>query len=335
MVGVKTYTNEQNLIEKTQTDIRNFWQTGIFHSFDGVDDITIKYAVFINKSHYKSLIIVQGRSESYLKYKELCFEFYQQGFNIFLLDHRGQGLSGRMLANPHKGYVSSFDDYAEDLHTFISVHVLPFCPSNTKPYLLAHSMGCAITSIYLAKYSKMIQAAVFSSPMFAINTGGIPSKMAKLLINGASFIERIFTKKAWYFPGQKNHYFKPFSKNKLTHSPLRYQLFKDLYHHDTELQLGGVTIQWLKLAHQIKTSIFSFTPKISTPLMVLQAGQEAIVDNRAQDEFCQQLHSLYSHSCPNGQATVIEGARHELFFEKDAYRELALAHCLAWFEQHQ
>ena len=33
-------------------------------------------------------------------------------------DHRGQGLSGRMLDNPQPGYVESFDDYVQDFKQF-------------------------------------------------------------------------------------------------------------------------------------------------------------------------------------------------------------------------
>lgn len=328
-----SFTQEHELITKYHHEIAEFWRSGMFHSFDGVDDISIKYAVFFTPEHQKNLVIVQGRSESYLKYQEISYDFFQQGYNIFLLDHRGQGLSDRMLENPHKGYVSSFDDYAEDLHTFISVHVLPYCEHQQKPYLLAHSMGCAISSLYLAKYAKYIQAAVFLSPMFAIHTGAIPDKVADGLIYGASLLEKRFAKEAWYFPGQKDHYFKPFEQNRLSHSEVRYQLFRELYQQHEQLKLGGVTIQWLKLAHEIKNKIFSQLTNFKLPLLVLQAGADKIVDNQVQNEFCQRLNELYPELSPPEPITI-EGAWHELLFEQDKYRNKALNHCLDWFEQN-
>lgn len=330
----QSITNEQTLPKQYKNEINRFWQTGTFSSFQGVDDIRINFAIFCQADQHKNLIIVPGRSESYIKYQELSYDFAQQGYNIFILDHRGQGLSERMLDNPHKGYVKNFEDYAADLNTFINTYVMPHCERGTKPYMLAHSMGCAISCLYLAEHADKIQATVLSSPMFAINTGKISPQIANGLISFTSKIEKIFANTACYFPGQKNHAFKAFENNKLSHSQTRYQIFKELYQKEKSVQLGGVTIQWLKQAHQIKEKIFSQLDKLSTPISVIQAGADSIVDNQAQNEFCQQLHQQRPQQCPEPKPLVIEGAWHELFFEQDKYRQPAIAHCLAWFDQH-
>lgn len=195
-------------------------------------------------------------------------------------------------------------------------------------------MGAAIASLYLAKHSEDIQAAVLSSPMFAINAGGMPKKLANLLINFASFTEHLCCKTGCYFPGQKNYYVKPFQHNKLSHSKLRYRLFKELFNQKSELQLGGVTIQWLKLAYKIKGKVWKLLPNISTPISVMQAGDDYIVDNQSQNEFCVKVNQLHPNSCPNGEPFTIADAWHELFFEQDVYREKAINHCLEWFDKH-
>lgn len=327
-------TSEQALPKKYKNEISRFWQTGTFSSFQGVDDIRINFVTFCQANNNKNLIIVPGRSESYIKYQELSYDLAQHGYNIFILDHRGQGLSERMLDNPHKGYVNNFEDYAADLNTFINTYVLPHCLAEKKPYLLAHSMGCAIACLYLAEHADKIQAVVLSSPMFAINTGKISPQIANGLISFTSKIEKIFANRACYFPGQKNHAFKAFEDNKLSHSKTRYQIFKELYQKEKSVQLGGVTTQWLKQAHQIKDKIFNQLDKLSTPISVMQAGGDSIVDNQAQDEFCQQLHQQQPQKCPADKPLIIDGAWHELFFEQDEYRQPAIEHCLAWFNQH-
>ncbi len=121
------FTSEIDLVELMNTDIKKFWETGHFSDFIGRYNIRINYATFQSQKNTQCLIIVPGRTEGYLKYKELAFDMNNQGFNVFIIDHRGQGLSERILDNPHKGYVEFFDNYNEDLHIFIESVVKPIC----------------------------------------------------------------------------------------------------------------------------------------------------------------------------------------------------------------
>jgi len=68
---------------------------------------------------------------------------------------------------------------------------------------------------------------------------------------------------------------------------------------------------------------------------MMQAGGDTIVDNKVQSEFCRQLNQINSELCPNKMPFVIEGARHELFFEQDKYRRPALSAALNFFKKYQ
>lgn len=329
------FTTEQKLSVTSQPHIDEFWLTGTFSNFKGVDNIAINFASFQCKDNKKCLIIVPGRAESYLKYQELAYHFFNEGYDLFIIDHRGQGTSERLLSNKHKGHVNSFQDYADDLNTFITRIVIPQCLPNTKPYLLAHSMGCAISCLALASTSHLIQAAVLSSPMLAINTGKLPPWLARLLVNIISIVEYFSKNKGNYFPGQKNHYFKTFDKNKLTHSKIRFERFNNLYQQQSQLRLGGVTTCWLKEALAVEAKITALLAQITTPIQVLQAESDSIVDNQAQLRFCRQLHRLQHQSCPQAAPVIINNAFHELFFEQDSYRKQAITATLTWFEQHK
>lgn len=340
------FTQENQLVQRYKNDIKLFWQQGVFSSFKGQQDIRLNYALFLHpqKEHAakkESIVIVSGRSEGYLKYQELCFDLYQQGFNIFIIDHRGQGISERMLENSHKGYVENFDYYSLDLATFINGIVKQTIATNDlnkKPYLLAHSMGGAISIRYLQVASDTIKAAVISSPMIAINRGGIPPLLARTLIAAGSILNRWFGKSPWYFFGQNNYnkekFKRSFSTNPLMHSSIRYQFFSELYYTNTAIQLGGVTLPWLVEALKTEKTIFTDLKKLTTPMLVIQAGEDKIVDNEIQNKFCQQLNALHHQSCPNGKAFSIKGAFHELFFEQDQYRNQALNLTINWFKKH-
>jgi len=332
------FTTESQLASRYSNEIAEFWQQGEFSHFRGVKESRINYAFFLQKEpHHKSLVISSGRSESYLKYKELSFDLFNLGFNVFLLDHRGQGLSERALENSHKGYVENFQYYIDDLASFIDIIVSPHCVINgkvDKPFLLAHSMGSAIATRYLQDYPDKIQAAVLSSPMFGFNSGGIPEFIAEPLIKTTAQLNQWFDDTPWYFLGHKDYAQNKFNGNLLMHSELRFKQFNQLYTEIPAIQLGGITIKWLTESIAALETIFTKIDKITTPTLVIQSGADKIVNNQAQDDFCQQLNQLQPQSCPEGKPLVVKGAYHELFFERDIYRQQALTAVVAWFEQH-
>jgi len=345
------FTTESQLANRYNDEIADFWLQGEFAHFSGVNAARINYAIFNhneanmksdNETDRKCLIISSGRSEGYLKYKELSFDLFNLGFDVFLIDHRGQGLSERSLKNPHKGYVESFQYYVDDLATFIDNIVSPHCTDNGKihkPYLLAHSMGGAIAARYLQDHPDSIQAAVLSSPMLGFISGGIPEVVAESLIKATAKINHWFDDTPWYFIGHKDYVQKSdaqndFVGNPLMHSELRYQQFNQLYSETPAIQLGGITTKWLTESIAALETIFANIKKITTPTLVIQAGDEKIVNNQAQDDFCQQLHQFQPQSCPNGKPLVVEGGYHELFFESDIYRQQALTAVVEWFDKH-
>ncbi|MGL1956475.1 MAG: alpha/beta fold hydrolase [Colwellia sp.] len=331
-VSSEFFTTEQQLPSRIDHEIADFWQQGQFSHFNGVNNVRINYAIFKQINNKKCIVISSGRTESYLKYQELNYDLFKQGYTVFLIDHRGQGLSQRLLTNSHKGYVENFQYYVDDLAHFIETIVRKNCLE--KPYLLAHSMGGTIAARYLQQFPNPIKAAVLSSPMMGFNSGGIPAAIGSTLINITHQLNLWFDETPWYFFGHQNYTPIAFTDNKLMHSNIRYQLFTQLYQKMPELQLGGVTINWLVESLRALKQLFSDIDKIKTPTLVIQAGADIIVSNQAQIDFCQQLHQVMPESCPSGSPVVITDAHHELFFEIDKYRNKTLTTALNWFETH-
>jgi lysophospholipase len=339
-ISTDEYSKEAALITHLSTRIKAFWQQGVFSSFKGVDDIRINYTAFINTQYQECLVLVTGRSESYLKYQELAFDLHHQGYNLFILDHRGQGLSERLLKDKHKGFVKRFDDYAHDLKQFIREVVTQYCTNNSTksatplPHLLAHSMGGAIAIRMMQLYPNSIKSAVLSSPMIAVNNGSIPNWLAKAIIYTADKLNSWFSDEANYFIGQTGFSKTPFTENELSHSAIRYQVFVDVYQQHKQIQLGGVTAHWLKEAIIANKHIFADIHKLATPIIVMQSGNDTIVSNTAQNAFCQQLHHKDSALNPHSKPFIFKGAFHELMFEKDEYRTPAIKKSLDWFRKH-
>lgn len=332
MVSSYKLSQESQLPTMYQHEISDHWQTGEFSTFNSFDGLTIAYALFYSEKNQQGIVISPGRSEGYLKYKEVAFDLFNQGYNVAIIDHRGQGLSERMLNDPHKGFVDDFNDYVLDLEFFSQKIVKPKFKNNL--YLMAHSMGGAIATLYLQKYPNTFKAAVLLSPMIAVNGGSIPDWIAKLVINISYSVDSLLFKQSNYFYGYGPYQEKGFAGNDLTLSKVRYDIFKNEYQRNPKLQLGGITFAWLKQAIKTQTLLFDNINKITTPVLLLQAERDIVVKNDTQAKFCKQLHNVHSQSCPDGKPLIINNALHELLFEIDEVRNEALSSTLDWFSLH-
>lgn len=322
-------TTEAELNALGPAGLETFWrQRATEGTFSGSDDLSLPFAKLRSADHDKAVILVNGRTESYLKYRELARDLFNNGYDVYLYDHRGQGLAPRLLDDPLLGYVADFDDYVQDLERFVQQQVLPDQPGQL--YLLAHSMGGTVSALWLSETRVRLQAAVLSSPMMGIYLGPLPRWFARGLVRVLQTGCHWLGYQHCYAPGQGGGYQDPeFADNDLTHSPLRYRLFRQLYRQRPELQLGGVSLHWLAQSFAAADRAIARAHRITTPLLVLQAGADVVVDNKAQQAFCQAL----GH-CEGGGPLVIAGAAHELFIEQDDYRQQALGPALAFFDQH-
>ncbi|MFQ2481877.1 alpha/beta fold hydrolase [Aeromonas caviae] len=319
-------TTEADVPALYQQTLPDFWrQHAVEGEFKGKDGVTLRYAALRQPKIDRAILIVNGRVESYLKYQELAWDLWRQGYSLYLIDHRGQGMSDRMLADKEKGYVDQFDDYVADLKQFHDEVIVPDKPA--KLFLLAHSMGGAISARYLERWPNDIQAAVLSSPMMGINLGGLPKWLAKGLA------ATIGTVGGWvgeppYGPGQGPYEDHGFADNELTHSTARYQAFRQIYEQHPQVRLGGATAHWIHQAITGSDAAVADAGTIKTPLLLLQAGEDSVVDNAAQEAFCAKAQ------CDGSKPLRIDGAWHELFIEADPQRQAALNATLAFFARY-
>lgn len=332
MASPYKFTQEHQLKTLYPEEIALHWQTGTFAHFTSFDNLTIEYGLFMSADNNQCIVISPGRAEAYLKYKELAFDLHNQGYNVAIIDHRGQGLSSRELTDKHKGYVRNFNDYVLDFEQFVSNIVKPKC--NSSMYLLAHSMGSTIAILHMQQFPDTFAAASLSSPMIAVNGGDIPDWLGKPMVGVSHWLNQLFSEQSPYFYRHGPYKEKSFVGNDLTQSKTRYQIFKQEYINNPQLQLGGVTFAWLQQAIAIESKLFADINNLTTPIQFFQAEQDMVVSNAKQTLFCQQLHQLHPQSCPTGKPLVIKDAMHELLFEVDAIRQQSLSAMLDWFNSH-
>lgn len=318
-------TREQAFAAFATGPLLDFWHRRDEREFAGVENIAIRYVRFIAPQHNKVILLVPGRIESYVKYPELAYDLFHCGYDVIIIDHRGQGRSGRLLQDSHRGHVAAFEHYVDDLEA-LWLREIADNPKYDQRFGLAHSMGGAILALFLARQPQALDAVALASPMFGIYLP-LPAWMANRILD---FTEKRPALREGYALGTGKWRARPFGINMLTHSRERYRRNLRFYADDPGLRVGGPTYHWVREGVLAGKNILSKVAAIQTPVLLLQAGEDKIVDNRSQDLFCDAMAAA-GHPCAGGKPRVIAGARHEILFERDDMRAEALDAIVAFF----
>jgi lysophospholipase len=321
---VKTAQGYSSETTIDRAELIQFWSKVQQENLTIEPGITLAYGFIKHEDNRRAIVISNGRVESYLKYQELIYDCYQQGFSVYALDHRGQGLSSRLTTNPHQGHVERFSDYVDDFKKFMTCVVKP--ELHDEIFLIGHSMGGTIATHYIHQEPTTFNAAVLSAPMYGIILplpAAVIKLLARKLINTQPVIgSHLVTTN--YVIGGRDYQAINFTLNQLTHSPLRYQHYRDLYQQHPQCQLGSPTNQWLAEAIDAAKASIDMARGSQIPLLIMQAGKDKIVCNQAQNNAVAGL-------C---QRIIIEGAFHEVFIETDTLRDQALKSMFDFINQH-
>ncbi|MFW0882652.1 lysophospholipase L2 [Cronobacter dublinensis] len=321
------FSRESGFAAFTMGPLTAFWQQREEDEFLGVDDIPVRFVRFRAENHDRVIVVCPGRIESYVKYAELAYDLFHCGFDVLIIDHRGQGRSGRLLDDPHRGHVVNFSDYVDDFERFWQQEVAtgPW----RKRYLLAHSMGGAIGTLFQLRNPKAFDAVALCAPMFGIIIR-LPDWMLRSILDWA---EEYPSLRDGYAMGTGRWRPLPFSLNVLTHSHARYRRNLRFYADEPQLRVGGPTYHWVREGILAGEQVLAGATDSTTPLLLLQAELERVVDNRSHDRFCE-LRAAAGHPCWGGKPYVIKGAYHEILFEQDAMRAEALNAIVDFFDEH-
>lgn len=323
-------TSETSLSEIYLKQITPFWQNKVVqNSFDSDDGIRINYCYCLCPDAKATVVLSPGRTESYMKYQEFIYDLYQNGFSVFAIDHRGQGLSGRLIDHPQKGYVDDFQHYVDDFHYFY--HHVVVKHANAPLCLVGHSMGGAIGTLYLEQNPDDFVGAVMSAPLHGFRPGPLPLMLSKWLVRGIIGIKSMLRQSTDYFWGQMDYVPLPFEGNRLTHSRPRYEQFRQQFSEVAELRLGGITFHWLATALRAMERQFSNIKTFKTPMLLIQSCDDEIVNQAEQNRFYKKLQQL--NNCAVLKKVELHGSKHEVFFESDLMRTRAMHNLIEFVEQ--
>ncbi|MBV7300958.1 alpha/beta fold hydrolase [Enterovibrio paralichthyis] len=316
------FSSEDALTETMEKAIAPFWASRQQGEFVGNDGLRLNWCAFTKPEHTRAVVVVNGRIEGVAKYQEVFFDLFIKGYDVYSYDHRGQGHSQRLVSGSDIGHVVEFDDYVDDLTTFIDTVVTQ--KTHQQRVILAHSMGGAISTLYAARNPAAIDAIALSAPMLGINLSPMLQVAAKPLCKLLAKLQH----PAGFAPGQVPYWAKPFKHNLLSQSEARYQWFRELYENDETLKVGGPSAQWIWQSIEACERAVTAAATITMPILLMQAARDEIVSTDAMFRFHRerQLAGLPI------QFDIIADSRHELLFEKDVIRNQALSLALNFFD---
>jgi lysophospholipase len=132
--------SEKDFFDQYNKKVHPFYKSCEQGFFFGSENKRINYLKFEAEKKDTAVVILHGKSESYIKYAELIYDLKEPGMSFYLLDHRGMGFSERILDHDRdKVFVETFDNYVIDLKTFIDTVVTR--KKHKKFFLISHSTG--------------------------------------------------------------------------------------------------------------------------------------------------------------------------------------------------
>ncbi|MFG6148210.1 alpha/beta hydrolase [Halobacillus sp. B23F22_1] len=199
-----------------------------------------------------TIIIVHGAFEHAGRYVHLVKKLEQDGFEVKINDLPGQGMS-----EGKKGHIRSFNDYIKKVSEWVEE-----ADKDLPVFLLGHSMGGLIVTRTLQQLKITVDGVILSSPAFSIKNGA--SKPMEVLSRGLNIV--------W-----------PAFKVSSSLAPETVTTNQEMIASDQSdpLIIDKVSVRWyIEFQRSIKKAFKEVKYFPDIPLLIMQAGDDLIVDRR-------------------------------------------------------
>lgn len=257
----------------------------------------------------RRIVLCHGRTEFLEKYAEVIGELNGRGFDVWSMDWRGQGLSGRALDNPQKGHIDNFATYMDDLVWFFS---LMDAESAAETVLMGHSMGGHIVLRTLLEGRITADRAIMTAPMLDFPM----RRLSRMVIAGLCQAAGLTGFGGRYVIGMGDYDAAriKFDGNPLTGDRKRFEAIYAAIAANPGVEMGGPTFGWLGAAFNSIGRLhgLSGSSRPSCPILLCTAMADTVVSVDAQNAM--------GNALPTCTQLRLEDAAHEILHETDAIR---------------
>ena len=268
----------------------------------GKGGVPLFCSVFRPENPRGTVLVLHGFTENAYKYSELIYSLIRNQFDVVAYDQRGHGRSGRSegISDPSVTHVDRFDDYVEDL-AIICDSVIKDLP---KPWtVFSHSMGGAVTALFLERHPDVFSAASLCAPMIAPNTGGVPLSVAGGLAHALCLLGK----------GKKRPFFmKPYAgpedfETSCATDYARFLWYDSVKCANKEFQNSVPSCRWIMESLAVTGKILApgAPESVRCPVLLSTADKDFSVMPEPQKEFINRV--------PNGKHLFVKDSRHEIF----------------------
>lgn len=306
---------------QTNAPENKFYKRVNFSGSGGYSLSALVFGAEMKATGKATVVVSPGMSEPALKYAELAVDLMESGYGpVIVMDHRGHGFSENVLADPEKIHVDNFQDYVNDFHDFYTNVVKIYGGINRKSFLIAHSMGSAIASLYSMNMQNPFAGQVYIAPMFKIKLP-LSKKWAVRVTNFVCMVPFLCR---MYLPGRGGYDdSKTVAESNVTSSAERFAFDRFIRSTFPETKKGSATFGWLQQALLATDQIQAKWQNMGWHLLILEPGSDIFIDTSPLKKICADL--------PKCKHQRIAGAKHEILQEKDEMRTQALNSILHFF----
>ena len=253
-----------------------------------------------------TVLIVHGFTENADKFSELIHSLLKNGLSVVAYDQRGHGRSWRAdgLDDLSLTHVDDFGEYVRDMAAVIDQLLEPM----PRPHrLFCHSMGGAVSALYLEGHPGVFDRAVLSSPMIAPCLNGLPKPVARLMCRAARALgkgrKRIFASKPYAGP-------EDFATSCAT-GRARFDWYEALRSARPAFTNNSPTYGWTLESIDVTDRILApgAVERIDAKILLYTAALDTMVLPGPQEVFISRVQ--------DGKRQIVDGAKHEIYRSTD------------------
>lgn len=253
-----------------------------------------------------TVLIVHGFTENADKFSEVIHSLLKNGLSVVAYDQRGHGRSYRAegLDGLSLTHVDDFEEYVRDMD-IVYRQVVAGMP---RPHrVFCHSMGGAVTALYLEQHPGVFDKAALCAPMIAPSLGAMPKPAALALCKTEKALKhgkkRIFISK----PYTEKEQFETACAN----GKARFDWYEELRFNTPAFHNNGPTYSWLKESIDVTDDILTpgAVEKIDAQVRLYTAALDDVVLPDPQKAFIARVR--------HGEHKTVEGAKHEIYRSPD------------------
>lgn len=253
-----------------------------------------------------TVLIVHGFTENVEKFLEVIHALLKNNLSVVAYDQRGHGRSWRAegLSDLSLTHVDAFEEYVEDMEA-VRRAVVARMPGPHRVF--CHSMGGAVTALYLETHPDSFDRAAMCSPMIAPNIKGLPRPAVRLMCRANRALgradRRVFAFRPYSYP-------EDFNTSGATGRE-RFDWFEAQRRDHSELSNNSPSYGWLLESMEVTDKILApgAPERIDAQVRIYTAALDDMVLPGAQKTFAARLRNV--------SRVDVEGVKHEIYRSAD------------------